>query len=153
MKQWLTTQIALPQLSERISPDFVVMQLSKVLGDSLGQENLQFLKVAFERATSGDGSFSILELLQDYPRPDLRLDLSFLERVYTDVSLFVTRIEPVLTTAEARLQEWVCDCDGTGSGLTTQAAMAYAQAREALRALVPSIDLSSASLRGGFPGR
>lgn len=110
VKQWLTTEITPPQLIQRISSDFVLLQINKTLGDPLGRESLEPLREAFGKTLKKDNAFSVLELLQNYPKSEVRLEVSRLEQVYSDVNLLVTRIEPVLQVAEALLPE-LCECN------------------------------------------
>lgn len=139
VKQWLTTKITPPQLTQKIPPDFVLLQLNKILGDPSGRESLEPLRTAFAKAEQ-DNSFSVLEVLENYPKSEMRLEISRLGQTYTDVNLLVTRIEPVLQVAEALLPELVCGCNVTpaaaGSG-SSQGAIAYSQTRDALKALLP----------------
>ncbi|WNZ25377.1 alpha/beta hydrolase [Leptolyngbya sp. NK1-12] len=111
VKRWLTTEITAPEQFQAISSDFTLLQINKIVGDSLGREDLEPLRLAFAKTFKTDRSFSILEILQNYPRGEVRLEVSRLGQVYTDVNLLVTRIEPILKTAEALLPELVCDCN------------------------------------------
>jgi hypothetical protein len=111
VRQWLTTEITVPQIQSRMLSDFVLLQLSKTVGDALGRENLNALRTAVERSVEADRTFSILELLENYPNSQIRLETSRLERVYTDVDLWVTRIQPVLSFVEQMLPDLICECD------------------------------------------
>jgi Alpha/beta hydrolase of unknown function (DUF1400)/Acyl-coenzyme A:6-aminopenicillanic acid acyl-transferase len=109
LQKWLTTEIS-PGFSGLLPGEFLLIQFNKTLGDVLGREDLDPLKTALTQAYQSDQSFSVLEVLQAYPKPNVRLVLDRLERVYNDVSLFVTRINPVLDIAQQLLPELVCSC-------------------------------------------
>lgn len=144
VKQWLTTEITPPQPTERVASDFVLLQINKILGDPLGRESLAPLRVALTRTTKQNNAFSVFELLQNYPESQVRLELSGLEQVYTDVNLLVTRIEPVLQVAEALLPELLCECNLAGETNTSESGLdaakttiAYRQAHAAVKSLLP----------------
>jgi hypothetical protein len=109
VRQWLTTEIRLPDSRPPVPSDFVLLQLNKTLGDPLGRENLDPLRTAASLSLR-DRSFSLGELLQNYPEANVRLNLSSLQQAYNDANLLVTRIEPILQTSEALLAEALCDC-------------------------------------------
>lgn len=111
VKQWLTTPITPPPFTQSVSPDFVLLQINKILGDPLGRENLEPLRIAFRKTLKSDNSFSLLEILRNYPKSEVRLEVSRLSQVYTDVNLLVTRIEPILQIAKELLPELICDCN------------------------------------------
>lgn len=165
VQQWLGTQITPPQLAKQVSPDFVLLQMNKIMGDPLRRESLEPLRAALGQALKSDRSFSVIEVLQNYPESKVRLDLSQLEQVYTDVNLLVTRIQPVLQTAEALLPELLCNCNiaakdaaknpakNAAKNITTgviaaetprpagsQPTGAYDQTHNALKALLPVMD-------------
>ncbi|HEY9660173.1 MAG TPA: alpha/beta hydrolase, partial [Allocoleopsis sp.] len=163
VKQWLTTEITPPQLTPVISPDFVLLQINKVVGDPLGRESLDPLKTAFQRTLKTDNSFSILEILENYPKSQVRLELSRLGQVYNDVNLLVTRIEPVLRTTEALLPELLCNCNlavtseldnteafnpaqtSNAQISNAQKSIAYQQTRETIKSLLPVVDPTNSS--------
>jgi hypothetical protein len=107
--QWLTTDIS-PGLGALLPEEFVLYQINKTLGDPLGREDFPSLKTALAQAYANDQAFSVLEVLEQYPQSEVRLTLSSLERVYTDIHLIVTRIQPVLAVAKQLLPELVCNC-------------------------------------------
>lgn len=116
VRQWLTTSIS-PGLGAVLPEEFVLYQINKTLGDPLGREDFPSLKTALAQAYDGDRAFSVLEVLEQYPKSEVRLTLSSLQRVYADVSLIVTRIEPVLAVAKQLLPELVCDCAITAEAI------------------------------------
>lgn len=145
VREWLTTNIS-PRLGAALPEEFVLLQINKILGDPLQREDLESLGLALGKAFNNDRAFSVMEVLANYPKRDVRLTLSRLERVYNDVNLFVTRVEPVLNVAKQLLPELVCDCtaapavdaetDFSGaasSQLKSSKATAYAKAHDAVQ--------------------
>ncbi|GAB4369756.1 MAG: hypothetical protein Kow00121_09930 [Elainellaceae cyanobacterium] len=147
VKQWLSTTITLPQASQQIRSDFVLLQLNKILGDTVGREKLEPLRTAIGKTLSHDHSFSILEVLENYPDSEVRLEVSRLGQVYSDVNLLVTRIEPVLQTVQELLPELVCECNvATSAALdSSQTPIAYHKASNAVAALLPVADTARTS--------
>lgn len=113
VRRWLTTEITLPEGVSRTPSDFALLQLNKTLGDPLGREKLVPLRTTVTRSLKNQNSFTLFELLQNYPESSVRLDVDSLEQVYTDVNLLVTRIEPILKLSEVLLAEALCDCSAT----------------------------------------
>jgi hypothetical protein len=150
VKQWLTAEITRPQATRQISSDFVLLQINKIIGDPSGRETLAPLRTALGKTLEEDNTFSILEILENYPQSRVRLELSRLGQAYSDVNLLVTRISPVLEVVEALLPELICDCTMTAettaklSSLdSSQATIAplqrhYRQTRDALYSLLPA---------------
>lgn len=152
----LTGKTSYLNLDAVVSREFLLLQVNKTLGDPLGREDLDALDNTFQASISDDNAFSIIELLENYPRPVVRLDVHHLERLYEDVNLYVTRIAPVLSVADQLLPELICDCNaGTSENLTTvapsgaiappaplrAASSVYAEAVSALTALRSSAAL------------
>lgn len=168
VREWLTSEINAVQLPEQISSDFVLLQINKILGDPLGREDLDPLRAAFQKTLKDDRAFSVLEILENYPKSEMRLELGQLGQVYSDVNLLVTRIEPVLLVANELLPELICDCQiasptvaptvapksapttdqtmAPAMGVTDLAsakpttAIAYRQTREAVKSLLPVVE-------------
>lgn len=120
VQQWLTTPLRPSPLTKGISPDFILIQINKTLGDPLGRENLTPLKTAFEKSLNESREFTILQLIENYPEPSVRLELSRLERVYSDVELLVTRIEPILQLAKDFFPALDCNCTPVESSANRQ---------------------------------
>jgi hypothetical protein len=116
VRQWLTTSNS-PRLGSVLPEDFVLYQINKTLGDPLGREELEPLRSALAKAYTNDQAFSVMEVLEQYPKPEVRLTLSSLQRAYTDIGLIMTRIEPVFNVARQLLPELVCDCAITASNV------------------------------------
>jgi len=111
LHRWLTQKTAIANLDALPERSFIFLQINKTLGDPLGSERLNDVETAFRRALRNDGQFSVLELLQHYPQPAVRLEVGRLEQAYTDLELVVNRLLPVLRVVEAVLPEMVCDCN------------------------------------------
>ncbi|GAB4368298.1 MAG: hypothetical protein Kow00121_07330 [Elainellaceae cyanobacterium] len=148
VRQWLTTNITYRSVTQLVSPEFLLIQINKTLGDPLGREDIEPLRASFRETLKDNNAFSVLEILEKYPRSSVRLEMSRLGHVYSDVSLLVTRIQPVLQIAKELLPELVCDCNiaPTTSGLnSTQAAIAYSQTRDAVKSLLPVAEITNSS--------
>lgn len=109
LREWLMTEVS-PGFNGFLPGEFVLIQFNKTLGDPLGREDIAPLRTALSKAYADNRSFSVLEVLEDYPKPTVRLVLDRLEQVYHDISLFVTRISPVLEVGQQLLPELVCSC-------------------------------------------
>lgn len=109
VRRWLTVEIG-PEFDAQLPEEFVLIQINKTLGDPLGREDLTSLRQALASAYRSDQTFSLLEVLQKYPKDSVRLTLNSLERAYNDISLFVTRIQPVLNVTQQLLPELLCNC-------------------------------------------
>jgi hypothetical protein len=142
VKQWLITEITPPREVRQVGSEFVLLQINKTVGDPLGRENLEPLRTAFGRALKDDNSFSILNVLENYPESNVRLEVHRLGRVYTDVNSLVTRIEPVLDIAQALLPELLCDCNLPASpdASPSQATIEYHQTRQTIASLLPVVE-------------
>lgn len=90
---------------------FILIQLDKLLGTHFRQENLEPLRSALVAAYGDDDRLSVLELIEEYPESEIRIDLRNLEQVYNDVSDLITRMQPLLAVSEKLLPELVCDCE------------------------------------------
>jgi len=109
VRRWLQTEIPV-QVGIIFPEDFILYQINKTLGDRLGRQDLDSLKTALNRAVQRDQSLSIVEVMEEYPKSEVRLTLNRLEQVYQDVNLILTRIEPLLRLVDLVLPEIVCDC-------------------------------------------
>lgn len=141
VQEWLITEIPAPNLAGLISSEFTLLQVNKTIGDPLRRENLEPLKVALAHTLEDDQAFSILEILENYPASEVRLEINRLGQGFADVNLLVTRIAPLLSVSERLLPELVCECNlapinALGS---TEAAIAYNQTRDAAKALLSSV--------------
>ncbi|MBF2046023.1 MAG: alpha/beta hydrolase [Elainella sp. C42_A2020_010] len=141
VRTWLTTPIA-PRLGSVLPQEFALLQINKVVGEPLGREALAPLRQALRQAIADDEAFSVMEVIEEYPQSNVRLVLSSLERVYTDVSLYVTRLQPVLNVAQKLLPELVCECNLTSATQASSPAsypaaesLAYQKAHTALETL------------------
>lgn len=88
---------------------FILIQLDKLIGIHFRQENFESLRSALVAAYGDDDRLSMLELIEEYPEPEIRVDLRNLEKVYNDVSDLITRMQPLLAVSEELLPELVCD--------------------------------------------
>ncbi|GAB4133339.1 MAG: hypothetical protein Fur0046_04010 [Cyanobacteria bacterium J069] len=145
VRRWLTTPIAIPNFDILPERSFIFLQINKTLGSPLGGENTDALQTTFRRALRGDRMFSVLELLEQYPQPTVRLEIGRLEQAYTDVELILNRLLPALKVVETLLPELVCDCNQTNLAAPPNSfsppkplAPALAQAQGILHTLAPT---------------
>lgn len=147
VRKWLTAKVS-PSLGYVLPEKFVLIQINKVVGEPLEREDLDSIKTALSNAYENDQAFSVIEVTEQYPKKTVRLSLDRLQRVYTDIDLFVTRISPVLNTASKLLPEMVCECNipSTSTKLETDSStinsynpevskskIAYAQAQDVIK--------------------
>jgi len=92
------------------SVEFLTIQLSRSIGDTLRRERRDDMFDALSEAFADDRQISIMEIVENYPDSTTRVSLNRLARLQTDLTLFVERIEPVLAVVEELLPELVCDC-------------------------------------------
>ena len=107
---------------------FLLFQLNKIVGDPLNREDLDPLDRAL-RSAYLDQNISVLELAKHYPESEVRLDLGRLERVHTDVSLFVQRITPLFNFFDELLPDMVCECEEDSTVAAAASSVPGAQPR------------------------
>ncbi|WP_263975319.1 alpha/beta hydrolase [Leptolyngbya sp. 7M] len=119
----LATPIQLPGTLETIETEFldssigrfVLLQLQRLIQ---GSSDLADLRTAV-RTSIQDQQISVLEVLENYPIPEVTLNISGLVTTYNDVSAFVERILPALEVAKDYLQRIVCDCEAATTASTS----------------------------------
>ncbi len=90
--------------------DFLTLQINKLVGTPFRQEPTAPLRTTIAAAIQDDRAFSLLEIIDRYPDPQIRLELANLERVGRDVKLLVERLYPLLTLVQPLLPELLCEC-------------------------------------------
>ena len=121
----ITTEIYInPNFIERFESsslgEFVLIQLNRVLGSPSGQEDLEPIRTAVVNSYEDNNRFSVLEIVQNYPADQIRLDFTGLEPVVNDVKAFIEKVEPALAVAREFLQDVVCDCEPTAEAAATE---------------------------------
>ncbi len=112
VREALTRQIPFVKLP-LVPNEFALLEVNKAIGEPLGRENqLNRLGQAFQKSIRKDDEFTVLELLENYPDNAVRLSLEQLLPVYENVTLFLTRLAPILAVAEQFIPELVCDTQG-----------------------------------------
>lgn len=125
VRRWLSTSIS-PDVGRLLPTDFVLYQLNKTVGEDLSRGDLAALQTALRASFRDDGTFSMIEVLQNYPTREVRLTLDSLEQAYENVYLVLTRLEPVLEVVEKLLPELICNCSSqTAPGTPTGFAKAH----------------------------
>lgn len=82
---------------------FVLIQLDQIMGTHFRQENLEPLQTALVTAYEDDQHFSLAELIEQYPEPEVRVDVSRLMQVYGE-------IQPIMAIVNNFLPELACNC-------------------------------------------
>lgn len=116
LRDVMRAEIAVNPVLEQGEPrsaiaEFLLLRLNNVFTNASVGSDLEPIRTALRTAYRDDNRFSLLEVLNSYPRPDIQVDLNQLEPVYNDVKAFVERIQPALAAAREFLQEFVCDCE------------------------------------------
>jgi hypothetical protein len=94
----------------RNDAEFLAIQITRSIGDRLGRERREAMFDALRASFADDRTITLLEVVENYPDSTVRVDFKRLDRLRTDVLLFVERISPVLAVIEQLLPELVCDC-------------------------------------------
>ncbi|MBD1999217.1 alpha/beta hydrolase [Leptolyngbya sp. FACHB-541] len=82
---------------------FVLVQLDQILGTQFRQENLRPLQSALVSAYENDSRFSVAEVIEHYPTPEVRVEVSELLQVYNEM-------QPIVAIANNFLPELACNC-------------------------------------------
>ena len=108
-----------PSKSFRLDPitaEFVAIQFNKLVGTPLNEEPRNTYQALVKAAFADDKSLSVLELTREYPEPQVRVELSRLEQIHNDVSLFMERIEPIMELVQEVIVDEACGCELTPRG-------------------------------------
>lgn len=109
------------QTRERSSVvEFLLLKLNTVLSNSTVGSDLEPIRTALRASYQDDNRFSLIEVIGNYPREDILVDLNRLEPIYNDVRAFVERIQPALAAIREFLQEYVCDCESPAAATPTE---------------------------------
>ncbi|MBI4783165.1 MAG: alpha/beta hydrolase [Oscillatoriophycideae cyanobacterium NC_groundwater_1537_Pr4_S-0.65um_50_18] len=119
---------------------FLALQLNKLMGEPYGRESLDSLESVVVSALADDRSFSILELINEYPESVVKVYLGRLSQVHRDVDLFIGRIQPLLRQSDGLLEDLVCECEieTPGPALMTAQESAQGSAQGSANALLTS---------------
>lgn len=115
----LLNETVVPSVSVSLGRDlnqFLAIQLSRLMGDADGRDSLRQLESVLVAALADDRKFSMLELIDEYPKSPVAVYMDRLEQVHSDVNLFVERVHPILEQADGLVKDLVCDCELEGSG-------------------------------------
>lgn len=91
--------------------EFVSIQLGTFIGDALGRERRDDMQQALRDSFIDDRQITIIEIIENYPDSTTRVNLNQLTQRHSDLTLFIERIEPILSVIEDLLPELVCDCE------------------------------------------
>ena len=73
------------------------------------------LRTALVTSYRNNQRISLLEMMGNYPEPEVVVQLPRVERAYNRVSAFVERVQPAVETIKQYLQSLVCDCPTTAT--------------------------------------
>lgn len=108
-----------PSKSFRLDPvtaEFTAIQFNKLVGTPLNEEPRDAYQALVKAAFADDKSMSVLELAREYPEPQVRVELSRLEQIHNEVSLFMERIEPIMELVQEVLVDEACGCESNHKG-------------------------------------
>ncbi len=91
--------------------EFFLLKLNQTIDASASTEDLEAVKKTVIKAYNDDRELSILELLSEYPKRRLKVDLTGLESTYNDANQFTAKILPAWEVAKSFLENVVCDCE------------------------------------------
>ncbi len=91
--------------------EFFLLKLNQTIDNSASTEDLEAVKQTVIKAYNDDRELSILELLSEYPKRRLKVDLTSLESTYNDANQFSEKILPAWEVAKSFLEDVVCDCE------------------------------------------
>jgi hypothetical protein len=124
--------------------DFVLSQLNRLLLDPAHGNERQLFRDALVASYEDDNEFTLIEVISKYPAPELSVDLTSLQPVYTDVSQFFERIEPALETARGILKGLICTCPNTtATGIPSGTSLTQANSAQTVAIAHSSSELQS----------
>ncbi|MEO0405919.1 MAG: alpha/beta hydrolase [Cyanobacteria bacterium P01_A01_bin.135] len=94
--------------------DFAAVQIGRVIGEPLRRERQADMRSALVAAFEDDRQVTVLEILEEYPGDEVRIGLAQIDALFSDLALFLDRIDPVLAVVQQLLPELVCDCGFEG---------------------------------------
>lgn len=101
---------------DNTTAEFLTIQFNKLVGTPLAQAPTDALRTVVTAAIKDDHKWSLLELILEYPEPQVRVELSKLEHVQNDISLFTEKIQPVMGLVDVLLVDAACGCELTPIG-------------------------------------
>ena len=146
----LTREIAITrpfteQNFSNVFMNFLLVQLSTILGSSAASENLSPLRSAVVTSFRDDQRISLLEVIGNYPTTEIVVQFPRLERAYNRVSGLVERVRPGVETATQFLEDLICNCPDKTSSFNPNRAIAAVD--------VPSLKSEQCSLESGSGDR
>ncbi|MGK7897222.1 MAG: alpha/beta hydrolase, partial [Xenococcus sp. (in: cyanobacteria)] len=78
---------------------------------SASSSDLEAVREAILKSYDDDRRISIIELLSEYPKRRIEIDLTGLEGTFNDINQLVERIIPIWEVAKSLLEDVVCDCE------------------------------------------
>ena len=91
--------------------EFLLLKLDQAVDSSANRSDLEAVKQAILNSYNDDRRVSIIELLSEYPKRRIEIDLTGLEDSFNDVNQLVEKIIPIWEVAKSFLEDVVCDCE------------------------------------------
>ncbi|ELS02004.1 Alpha/beta hydrolase of unknown function (DUF1400) [Xenococcus sp. PCC 7305] len=96
---------------ESTTGEFLLLKLNQAIDSSSSTEDLDAVKEAVVNSYENDRKLSMMELLSEYPKKRIEVDLTGLEGTYNDANQLVEKILPIWEIAKSLLEDVVCDCE------------------------------------------
>ncbi|ELS02002.1 Alpha/beta hydrolase of unknown function (DUF1400) [Xenococcus sp. PCC 7305] len=104
-----------PQFIERFLEssigEFILGRLEEVINDSPSSGDLNDVRSTLVSAYEDDNRVSLIELIERYPKKEIRVNVTSLEGTYDKVVAIVEDVLPALEVAKAYVQDLVCECE------------------------------------------
>lgn len=91
--------------------EFLLLKLDQAINSSSSSSDLEAVKKAILKSYDDDRRVSIIELISEYPKRQIEIDLTSLEGGFNDINQLVEQIIPIWEVAKSFLEDVVCDCE------------------------------------------
>ncbi len=91
--------------------EFLLLKLDQAIDSSANRSDLEAVKKAILKSYNDDRRVSIIELISEYPKRRIEIDLTSLEGSFNDVNQLIEQIIPIWEVAKSILEDVVCDCE------------------------------------------
>ena len=91
--------------------EFLLLKLDQAVDSSGNRSDLEAVKEAIIRSYKDDRRLSLIELLSEYPKRRIEVDITNLEDTFNEANQLVEKIIPIWEVAKSFLADVVCDCE------------------------------------------